>query len=557
MILFDFIKKERLYISIILLVFVIEIMIFCGHNALFFIDIGREAIIPAGIFQGKVLYRDIWNIYGPLSYFINAFAYFLFGTNLNSLYTVGVVNSFIYTFVYYFLCREFLDKSLSTLITIFVMVVCMFNITLFNFILPYSYATVYGLCAYCIASLLIIKYIKTQNPSFAFTSFLFAGIAFANKIEFLPLFIILLLVVIFIKPIGKFNIAKSVLSFAIVPICCSLILFWQGFSLHNLSTTIQLLTKYSQLNSVVDFQKFIGFYFDFNIFIHNFVYFLILLSLFIINYKIYVSKYKNRVFNIFFYCATAIIAIIITGLNPYMFSFLPILLTLLFLFRIKQFYKNPAVFTLVLLAIGGSLRTFYSLNMALYGQFTLPWVLLGLIVLINYSDNNLADKKPIMQKYIKFIMIILLISNGYFVFSQRIKCNYPIETARGKIYTWDAYGKSIDDFVTYLKNNTQGEDILVLPEGALVNFLLDKNVNYMYYSLIQDYIPIFDKNEIDFTIKQKNIKYIATINGYLLSSNINDSYYKKILLTLNNNYTIEKEFKSPQGDVIMLYRHKN
>ena len=56
-----------------------------------FVDCGREAYIPMQILKGEVLYKDIFNIYAPLSYLFNAFLFKLFGENLQVLYFAGFI----------------------------------------------------------------------------------------------------------------------------------------------------------------------------------------------------------------------------------------------------------------------------------------------------------------------------------------------------------------------------------------------------------------------------------------------------------------------------------
>src|SRR5687768_5447393 len=49
------------------------------------IDFGRELYVPWQIVQGKVLYRDIASLFGPLSPYVNALWFKLFGVSLTTL----------------------------------------------------------------------------------------------------------------------------------------------------------------------------------------------------------------------------------------------------------------------------------------------------------------------------------------------------------------------------------------------------------------------------------------------------------------------------------------
>src|SRR5438477_9341054 len=49
------------------------------------IDFGRELYTPWQLVQGKVLYRDVASFYGPLSPYVNALWFTIFGISLRTL----------------------------------------------------------------------------------------------------------------------------------------------------------------------------------------------------------------------------------------------------------------------------------------------------------------------------------------------------------------------------------------------------------------------------------------------------------------------------------------
>src|SRR2546426_1643274 len=50
------------------------------------IDTGHELYTPSALSNGKLLYRDVWYNYGPLSPYILAALFSLFGVHWNVLY---------------------------------------------------------------------------------------------------------------------------------------------------------------------------------------------------------------------------------------------------------------------------------------------------------------------------------------------------------------------------------------------------------------------------------------------------------------------------------------
>src|SRR3954467_4276422 len=57
------------------------------------IDGGREMNTPLRLLRGERLYSDVYYLYGPLSPYLNAGLYAVFGTHLNTLYGAGVIVS--------------------------------------------------------------------------------------------------------------------------------------------------------------------------------------------------------------------------------------------------------------------------------------------------------------------------------------------------------------------------------------------------------------------------------------------------------------------------------
>ena len=69
----------------------IALFIFCGHYGNILSDIGREIYYPERILSGDILYKDIFDIYGPFAYLYNALLYKIFSPNLAVLYFSGIL----------------------------------------------------------------------------------------------------------------------------------------------------------------------------------------------------------------------------------------------------------------------------------------------------------------------------------------------------------------------------------------------------------------------------------------------------------------------------------
>ncbi len=111
---------------------------------------------PLRLANGEMLYSEVRHIYGPLSPYINALLYSIFGASLNVLYASGIITAIIILALCYWLARQLMNRAAATAATLSVMWLCAFK-PAGNYILPYSYSALHG-CALGLATLaLLIK----------------------------------------------------------------------------------------------------------------------------------------------------------------------------------------------------------------------------------------------------------------------------------------------------------------------------------------------------------------------------------------------------------------
>ena len=179
------ILNENKYLLLLWVFCIAGLIIFCGHYSNILIDFGREVYYPEQILEGKVLYKDLFNIYGPLSYQINAVLYKIFGAKLSTLYGAGWVCSILAVSGIYIIAQKFLSKFLSFCIGFFTISVCVATTCIFNFHFPYSWAVLYGLISFLFSLYFLLKNNDDKKSFNLCMSSLFAGICIANKYDFL------------------------------------------------------------------------------------------------------------------------------------------------------------------------------------------------------------------------------------------------------------------------------------------------------------------------------------------------------------------------------------
>src|SRR6185295_9123023 len=151
------------------------------------VDCGREMNQPLRLASGEMLYSGVRHIYGPLSPYVNALLYKIFGPSLGVLYANGIVTAMIILTMVYWLSRRLMGRSAATAAALSVMWLCAFK-QAGNYVLPYSYSALHG-CALGLVSLtLLIRFIdlrESSNPRYAMLALsgAVAGLAMLAKTE--------------------------------------------------------------------------------------------------------------------------------------------------------------------------------------------------------------------------------------------------------------------------------------------------------------------------------------------------------------------------------------
>lgn len=514
------IKKEYKILIGIFCIFIVNLFFFWLKQGNITVDTGREFYIPFEMLKGQVLYRDIFNIYGPLSYQINALFFLIFGQKITSLYVLGAINSLVILFFIYFISREFLDRIFASLIVLFVMYSSIFTVGLFNFNLPYSFAMSYGFSAFLIAVYFLIKYTKEYKPLYSYIACLFAGLAIINKYEYLAFLPLIFYVICFLKPLQKKQILKSVGTFLAVPFVSFMVLFFQGLRFEDLINTALIIKKISGCETLKYIYTFIsGTYFNPKLFYNVVKHFLYLAGVFFIlfSYESSIKNVKNMATNILIGLLFVFITFIsLLFLKVQVFGFFPVLNFLFLILFFKVISKEPSELILMLSAFIISLKTFFALNIFVYGSYIMPLLLISIIVFLTNGFKRFC-KIEFINNSIRSSTLILLIAFifylGFIQFFSLQEKNTLLKTDKGNIYgsfgTVSAYSGLID----YINKKTKKTDkIVILPETPFVNFITDRDSDSYYNSLIPLYVEAFGEDDIIKHFKETKPEYIVINN---------------------------------------------
>jgi hypothetical protein len=136
------------------------------------IDFGRELYLPWRIANGAVLYRDVFDIYGPLSHCFNAVLFKCFGPGLMVLVTANLVIFFAIWLTLYILCRR--AWGVGAALAASVVFVAVFGFSQFvpvgnyNFATPYTHETTHGFLVCLLLLVVLARWVKAATLSRTF-----------------------------------------------------------------------------------------------------------------------------------------------------------------------------------------------------------------------------------------------------------------------------------------------------------------------------------------------------------------------------------------------------
>ncbi len=524
----DLIKKEYKILFVILLLFTINSILFKSKMIDVYTDFGKELFYSQSVAEGQVLYKDIFVLFGPFSYMLNGFFISIFKNSLNTLYLLGLMNCFSIISCLYLICRNFLSEKFSVAITLFVLYGCCFVPELNNFITPYSYAMTYGLNACFISILLYLEYLKSNSTKLLYFSFLFSGIAATCKYEFLIYVLFISIFTLYQKEKIK-NILAALCFLIFIPTLLFTILFASGLSFSDIFEYTKILFKFSSSPELS--KVYAGtFYFSpeyFIILLKSFFVFIIAYSfLFFSIWHTEKRSNKTKIFlYIFIILLTAAFAFFFkTYFMDFVFCWIPIVLTILFVVKINKIKQNKMLLFLILSSLLISLKSYFFLAMNLYGPYFLPLLIISLIVLLcNIFTKEI--QKYIFEKSTVLFLSILAVLNFSINLQTLIQKKYKIETNTIKIYVNEQDSKNFNYLIQYIEKNTKKESTLVvLPETPFLNYLTgrksDNYYNYFVPALLKSYdekniIKHYEKTSPDyFIIFTSPHDETALCNGY-------------------------------------------
>lgn len=499
----DFFAENKFLITLWILC-IAGLFIFAGHYSGVLIDYGREVYYPEQILNGKILYKDLFNIYGPLAYQFNAILYKIFGIKLSTLYGAGIFTSLLTVSGIYLIAQKFLSKFLSFCIGIFTIAVGVTATSIFNFHFPYSWAVMYGLTAFLYSLYFLLKYWDDKDAKNLYLSSFLAGVAITCKYDFL----LYALVVLAIS--AKERNWKAITSFVVVPVLSFGVLFVQGLRFDSLVNSLLTTSLMAKSKTLTYFYQNSGIYFNPKAILTD----LVLFIKFAIPFGIILFATccfdKKKVNSISLSLIGWALFLLMFNVK-FAFGFLPILLALFFVAELtkSRFEKkyDIKIIILALSAIAVCAKVFWVMLLGSYGNFYVSIALVALFaMLFKYLPQKLEKVAGI---YVLAMSLIILLTN---ITALRLE-NYRISTPIGTMHTSRAYAESSNELIEFIDQNTKQDDkIVIFPEGMTINFLTKRNSDDYYNSLLPLYTETFGEEKIINHYKENMPEYVIFNN---------------------------------------------
>lgn len=494
-------KEFILYLFLLILICTLFFGLNYAHFGMFFVDTSRETYMPMMMNKNFALYKDIFNIFTPLAYQINAFFCHIFGENLNTFYFLGFFNTIIFISGIFSIGCLILKNSkfFSFIFSILVIASCIFAVSPTNYILPYSYSIVYAISFIVWALFCFLLYIKNQSYKALILSFMLFGTALSCKYDFV-FFSLVLFGAFFDKRIKLSIKLYCLFSLLCAPLLSFGILFMQGVTFIDLKEAYYYVSMILKSEASIRCYKFLGIIPTIESLKLSMINFLKTIPIVLLISFIAEKINIKRLWGIILFCIVVILILkpIFYITNAFYFNWLGmfvVLQFLIFLFYLKK--KNSIdiddkIFLVLFISvILISIKVITAINLNNYGTYYFPFLALCSFSCIFYY---------IKHSRIGIYSVLIILSSVYTLSNidrREVAFNTEVRTEKGVIYTDKQAANALNQTINFIsKKTTKNDKILVLPEGAMINFLTNRISDNKYFYLIPTNIEVFGEDKI-------------------------------------------------------------
>lgn len=483
-------KKDWILFGIVVLVAVIGEILFFNKQGDFMVDVGREFYLSKEVALGKLLYKDIFNIYGPLSYQINAILFKIFGFHTDVMVVAGNLCGLAICAGMYVLCRQFLPRVYSFVILLVVIFTGIYTNWIFNYTVSYCYAMIYGLLLVIVSLISLIWYVRNSEKSYyLYLSMFLAGGLVVLKYDYWAFLLVFPFAMFLVRTNIKTAI-KGCVCFCVIPLTSTLSLFAGGLNFQDALYNISLIRRCASAPSLQFFYETVKVSPSWEQLFFTILNLLWVGGAFALIYKL-LCKIKIK----WQYITILLCVFLILGgvlkVSEY-FSFLSILITILLCVLNKKI-KDKSYWVLFIASLLLSIKSFLCSRFHVYGLYSFPFVLLSCIVLLRtYVFKN----EKVFKHCLIALLVFMLIPVGGNMLNQSKYNRVKVVTEYGQLNTHRELAP-IKLLIEFLQKNVSKDDtVVVLPEGHIINFLTGTKSDDFYSNFIPMYVEAFGEQNI-------------------------------------------------------------
>ena len=556
-----------------------------GKWADILIDFGRELYIPWQISEGKVLYRDIYFYYGPVSKYFYAFFFKFFPPSLTLVTILNFLVLGVFVIVLFRLLRFWSSRAAAFLATGTFVALFAFaqytGIGNYNFICPYSHELVHGLLLALLTLICFFKYVNGTGRSFSLIIGFLLGVVFLTKVE---VFVALTGALGIGWGIGIYRLGKekffSIKDFLFVTFgfllpCAAFYIYFisqMGFKFATQSFFFPYVAIFNTKLSANIFYKGLSGWDNpaesIRLILVSLgaigallvgVFLLVWLHARIVRHAVKISAGVC--------CLLAAAVAVWFAVTQYVpaytiFRPLPIVsLLLLTVLGVRLFFVRPVkdrltAYAMTVFAIFAMLLL---LKISLYGHIfhsgfilALPAVMLVVVVVYDGGSalvQQIKGSRALFQGLFMLFLAGVVLSYGMIdVYYYKMK-NFAFESSRGRILTYDARlssnGPILMQALAYLQTLPKQATVAVLPEGVMLNFMSGHRSSTRYFEFSPSFFNMSSESDVLEAFRSAPSDYIVLVDRDMSEHGaryFGKDYAKDLFAWLAENYTPVKLF---------------
>ena len=397
---------------------------------------------------------------------------------------------------------------------------------------------------------------------FLYGAFFFGGIAFSNKYEF-AFYAVLLFLVLFLNREKFLKIIYCALSFLFVPAICFFALIFQGLGLSDFYNYFLIFREFVHQPYLKQVYA-TTFFFEPASVLFLLKTFAVSLVVFYVFYQFFNTTSKKTILlkaGFWILCAVLLFSAVFSfrAMNFWcydFFSYLPLFLAALLIFKIKEIKKDKGLLFLGAAAVLTSLKSFWLLSTNFYGRYFLPLLLIAAIVVLKrvlYGEISSATKNTeAFDRAVCFVLIFLSFAAFRLNAVALVLKNTPVKTPAGTVMTTKTEAGTYKKLADYINVTTKkSEKIVVLSASPMLNFMTDRE-SLNFYSYFDEAVAgAYTTERIIKKFEQTRPNYFVVFDSSKEKNAYCGGYGEEICKWLEKNCTLEKNI-----DGILIYAGK-